>query len=347
MSNEQRARREEQGGSTRRPVVGITMGDPGGIGAEVIVAAYPDLVEHARIVVIGDSEVLTTAVESRETDVEIRPIASAAAASADPEAIALLDLDNVSELVHGEVREEYGRASLEYVERAIELAQEGAIDAIATAPINKGATRLAGAEHAGHTGLLAERTGVSEYSMMLIEGPLRVTHVSTHVPLREAIDRVTTDRVASTIDVTDGALRDLGLENPTVAVAGLNPHAGEDGLLGSEDAGEIAPAVENARKGGIDVEGPISPDTVYVRAAGGEFDCVVSMYHDQGHIPIKTLGFGEGGTVSGVNVTIGLPIIRTSVDHGTAFDIAGEGVASPRSMIDAVRVAAQATRSRS
>jgi 4-hydroxythreonine-4-phosphate dehydrogenase len=323
------------------------MGDPGGIGAEVIVAAYPDLVEHARIVVIGDSEVLTTAVESRETDVEIRPVASAAAASADPEAIALLDLDNVSELVHGEVREEYGRASLEYVERAIELAQEGAIDAIATAPINKGATRLAGAEHAGHTGLLAERTGVSEYSMMLIEGPLRVTHVSTHVPLREAIDRVTTDRVASTIDVTDGALRDLGLENPTVAVAGLNPHAGEDGLLGSEDAGEIAPAVENARKGGIDVEGPISPDTVYVRAAGGEFDCVVSMYHDQGHIPIKTLGFGEGGTVSGVNVTIGLPIIRTSVDHGTAFDIAGEGVASPRSMIDAVRVAAQATRSRS
>ncbi|PSP43202.1 4-hydroxythreonine-4-phosphate dehydrogenase PdxA [Halobacteriales archaeon QH_6_64_20] len=323
------------------------MGDPGGIGAEVIVAAYPDLVEHARIVVIGDSEVLTTAVESRETDVEIRPVASAAAASADPEAIALLDLDNVSELVHGEVREEYGRASLEYVERAIELAQEGAIDAIATAPINKGATRLAGAEHAGHTGLLAERTGVSEYSMMLIEGPLRVTHVSTHVPLREAIDRVTTDRVASTIDVTDGALRDLGLENPTVAVAGLNPHAGEDGLLGSEDAGEIAPAVENARKGGIDVEGPISPDTVYVRAAGGEFDCVVSMYHDQGHIPIKTLGFGEDGTVSGVNVTIGLPIIRTSVDHGTAFDIAGEGVASPRSMIDAVRVAAQATRSRS
>ena len=323
------------------------MGDPGGIGAEVIVAAYPDLVEHARIVVIGDSEVLTTAVESRETDVEIRPVASAAAASADPETIALLDLDNVSELVHGEVREEYGRASLEYVERAIELAQEGAIDAIATAPINKGATRLAGAEHAGHTGLLAERTGVSEYSMMLIEGPLRVTHVSMHVPLREAIDRVTTDRVASTIDVTDGALRDLGLENPTVAVAGLNPHAGEDGLLGSEDAGEIAPAVENARKGGIDVEGPISPDTVYVRAAGGEFDCVVSMYHDQGHIPIKTLGFGEGGTVSGVNVTIGLPIIRTSVDHGTAFDIAGEGVASPRSMIDAVRVAAQATRSRS
>ena len=323
------------------------MGDPGGIGAEVIVAAYPDLVEHARIVVIGDSEVLTTAVESRETDVEIRPVASAAAASADPEAIALLDLDNVSELVHGEVREEYGRASLEYVERAIELAQEGAIDAIATAPINKGATRLAGAEHAGHTGLLAERTGVSEYSMMLIEGPLRVTHVSTHVPLREAIDRVTTDRVASTIDVTDGALRDLGLENPTVAVAGLNPHAGEDGLLGSEDAGEIAPAVENARKGGIDVEGPISPDTVYVRAAGSEFDCVVSMYHDQGHIPIKTLGFGEGGTVSGVNVTIGLPIIRTSVDHGTAFDIAGEGVASPRSMIDAIRVAAQATRSRS
>jgi 4-hydroxythreonine-4-phosphate dehydrogenase len=327
-----------------KPIVGVTAGDPGGIGAEVIVAAYPELVEFARIVVIGDAEILQAAAEVGEVNAEIRPVGSAAEATDDPGAIAVLDLDNTSEIVYGEVREDYGRASLEYVERAIELALGNEIDSITTAPINKGATRLAGAEHAGHTGLLAERTEVSEYSMMLIEGPLRVTHVSTHVPLREAIDLVRSDRVASIIEVTDEALGDLGIENPRIAVAGLNPHAGEDGLMGSEDAVEIGPAIEEAREKGIDAEGPIPPDTVYVRAASGEFDCVVSMYHDQGHIPIKTLGFGEDGAVSGVNMTIGLPIIRTSVDHGTAFDIAGEGVASPASMIDAVRVASEAAR---
>jgi 4-hydroxythreonine-4-phosphate dehydrogenase len=327
-----------------KPIVGVTAGDPGGIGAEVIVAAYPELVEFARIVVIGDAEILQAAAEVGEVNAEIRPVGSAAEATDDPGAIAVLDLDNTSEIVYGEVREDYGRASLEYVERAIELALGNEIDAITTAPINKGATRLAGAEHAGHTGLLAERTEVSEYSMMLIEGPLRVTHVSTHVPLREAIDLVRSDRVASIIEVTDEALGDLGIENPRIAVAGLNPHAGEDGLMGSEDAVEIGPAIGEAREKGIDAEGPIPPDTVYVRAASGEFDCVVSMYHDQGHIPIKTLGFGEDGAVSGVNMTIGLPIIRTSVDHGTAFDIAGEGVASPASMIDAVRVASEAAR---
>jgi 4-hydroxythreonine-4-phosphate dehydrogenase len=327
-----------------KPIVGVTAGDPGGIGAEVIVAAYPELVEFARIVVIGDAEILQAAAGVGEVNAEIRPVGSAAEATDDPGAIAVLDLDNTSEIVYGEVREDYGRSSLEYVERAIELALGNEIDSITTAPINKGATRLAGAEHAGHTGLLAERTEVSEYSMMLIEGPLRVTHVSTHVPLREAIDLVRSDRVASIIEVTDEALGDLGIENPRIAVAGLNPHAGEDGLMGSEDAVEIGPAIEEAREKGIDAEGPIPPDTVYVRAASGEFDCVVSMYHDQGHIPIKTLGFGEDGAVSGVNMTIGLPIIRTSVDHGTAFDIAGEGVASPASMIDAVRVASEAAR---
>jgi len=342
-----------QGGETARtdggrekPIAGVTMGDPGGIGAEVIVAAYPELVEHARVVAIGDTNVLEAAVEMRDAAVEIRPVDGALEATDDAGTLTVLDCDNVSELVYGEVREEYGKASLEYIERAIELAVENEIDAITTAPINKSATQLAGAEHAGHTGLLADRTGVSEYSMMLIEGPLRVTHVSTHVPLREAIDLVRSERVASMISVTDEALRDLGVDEPTIAVAGLNPHAGEDGLLGTEDDAEVAPAVERARDEGIDAVGPIAPDTVYVRAASGEFDCVLSMYHDQGHIPIKTLGFGEGGTVSGVNMTVGLPIIRTSVDHGTAFDIAGEGVASPRSLVDAVRVAAEAARRR-
>jgi 4-hydroxythreonine-4-phosphate dehydrogenase len=324
-----------------KPVVAITMGDPAGVGSEVVVKAFEAAREHARPVVIGDASVVADAVRVCGSDLSVEAVDSVEAALAVVDAIPVLDLANVDDLEYGVVREEYGRASLAYVETAIDLAIEGTVDAIATAPINKQATRLAGAEHAGHTGLLAARTGTEEYSMMLIEEPLRVTHVSTHVPLREACDLVTTESVGSTIDVTHGALRDLGIEEPSIAVAGLNPHASDGGLMGEEDDAEIRPAVGAARERGIDAHGPESPDTVYVRAAGGEFDCVVSMYHDQGHIPIKMLGFGSDGAVSGVNVTVGLPIVRTSVDHGTAFDIAGRGIASETSMVDAVRIAAR------
>jgi 4-hydroxythreonine-4-phosphate dehydrogenase len=198
---------------------------------------------------------------------------------------------------------------------------------------------MAGSEYAGHTGMLADYTNTEEYSMMLVEDGLRVTHVSTHIPLRDACSLLIED-VESTIRVTNEALCQLGFDKPTIAVAGLNPHASDGGLLGDEEAETIEPAVERMAENGIDVTGPYPPDTVYVRAAAGEFDCVVSMYHDQGHIPIKMLGFSGGNdAVSGVNVTIGLPIIRTSVDHGTAFDIASEGVASEQSMLDAVAVA--------
>jgi len=324
-----------------KPVVAITMGDPAGVGSEVVVKGFEAAREHARPVVVGDASVVADAVRVCGSDLSVEAVDSVEAALAVVDAIPVLDLANVDDLEYGVVREEYGRASLAYVETAIDLAIEGTVDAIATAPINKQATRLAGAEHAGHTGLLAARTGTEEYSMMLIEEPLRVTHVSTHVPLREACDLVTTGSVGSTIDVTHGALRDLGIEEPTIAVAGLNPHASDGGLMGEEDDAEIRPAVGAARERGIDAHGPESPDTVYVRAAGGEFDCVVSMYHDQGHIPIKMLGFGSDGAVSGVNVTVGLPIVRTSVDHGTAFDIAGRGIASETSMVDAVRIAAR------
>lgn len=329
---------------TERPTVGVTMGDPAGIGAEVIVKAYPELREAAVPVVVGDAGAMRTAVDVCGVEATVRPIDDVAEARAEPaaDAIAVLDLDNVSEVAYGELREEYGAASLEYVERAIELARSGEIDAIVTAPINKQATRAAGSEHAGHTGLLADRTDATDYSMMLVEDDLRVTHVSTHVPLAEACELVTEERVLSTIDVTHSALCDLGVDEPEIAVAGLNPHASDGGLLGSTDGEEIEPAVERARDRGIDAVGPESPDTVYVRAARGEFDCVVSMYHDQGHVPIKMLGFSEGGAVSGVNVTIGLPIVRTSVDHGTAFDIAGKGIASPASLVDAVAVAVRA-----
>jgi 4-hydroxythreonine-4-phosphate dehydrogenase len=319
------------------------MGDPAGIGPEVIAKAYPKLRQTSRPIVIGDASVITDAIEVVESYLGVESVGSVTDATFSAEAIPVLDADNVDELVRGEVREEYGAASLEYVEQAIELAKAGDIDAITTAPINKQATKLAGSTYAGHTGMLADYTDTENYTMMLVEDELRVTHVSTHVSLREACDLVTTENVLETIRLTAQALRDLGIDSPSVGVAGLNPHASDGGLLGDEDAAEIEPAVEQARADGIDATGPESPDTVYVRAASGEFDCVVSMYHDQGHIPIKMLGFAGGSAVSGVNVTIGLPIIRTSVDHGTAFDIAGEGLASEQSLLDAVDVAVEMT----
>ncbi|WP_236045069.1 4-hydroxythreonine-4-phosphate dehydrogenase PdxA [Haloarcula nitratireducens] len=323
-----------------KPIVGITMGDPGGVGAEVIVKAYERLRGNSRPIVIGDASVITDAIEVCDVSLSVEAVDSVADATFEQERVPVLDLDAIDELVYGEVREGYGSASLMYIERAIELATDGDIDAITTAPINKQATKLAGSEYAGHTGMLADYTDTKNYSMMLVEDELRVTHVSTHVSLRKACDLVTTENVLETIRLTNTALRDLGVESPSVGVAGLNPHASDGGLLGDDDDAEIKPAVEQAREEGIDATGPESPDTVYVRAARGEFDCVVSMYHDQGHIPIKMLGFAGGSAVSGVNVTIGLPIIRTSVDHGTAFDIAGQGVASEQSLIDAVNVAA-------
>ena len=322
-----------------RPILAVTMGDPAGVGPEVIAKAVPAVHERARAVVVGDADVMAAAVEVCGMDLSVDRIMDVSAARFAPGTVPVLDSDNVDTLVRGEVREAYGAASLAYVERAIELAQAGDVDAIVTAPINKQATALAGSDYAGHTGMLADYTDTESYAMMLVEGDLRVTHVSTHVPLRAACDLVTTESVLETVRLTDEALRDLGVDAPSVAVAGLNPHAGDGGLLGDEDRKAVEPAVERARAAGIDAEGPESPDTVYVRAARGEFDCVISMYHDQGHIPVKMLGFAGGDAVSGVNVTIGLPIVRTSVDHGTAFDIAGEGVASERSMVEAVDVA--------
>ena len=329
-----------------QPIIGVTMGDPAGIGPEVIVKAYHQLLGSGRPIVIGDGDVLVEAIGVCDSDLAVDRVEGVNETQFDPDTIPVLDLDNVGALVRGEVREEYGAASLEYIERAIELAQAGEIDGITTTPINKQATKMAGSTYAGHTGMLADRTDTTEYAMMLIESDLRVTHVSTHVSLPEACKQVTISNVHSTIQLTVKALSDLGIESPTIGVAGLNPHASDGGLLGDTEAAEIEPAVERACEEGIDAVGPESPDTVYVRAAQGEFDCVVSMYHDQGHIPIKMLGFSREEAVSGVNVTTGLPIIRTSVDHGTAFDIAGTGIASERSLLDAFGIAIDMARSR-
>jgi 4-hydroxythreonine-4-phosphate dehydrogenase len=264
-------------------------------------------------------------------------------------AVDVLDLANLplAELRHKQVTAAQGRAAYEYVAKAVELALAGEVDATVTGPINKAAINAAGIHFAGHTEIYAHLTGTRDYSMMLAEGSFRVAHVSTHVSLREACDRVKKERVLKVIRLADEALRQLGIERPRIGVAGLNPHCGEGGLFGEEDDREIAPAVQAARAEGIDAEGPLPADTIFSKMRGGMFDLVVVNYHDQGHIPTKLVGFqyddrtGAWGALAGVNVTLGLPIIRTSVDHGTAFGKAGEGRANPQSMIEAVRLAAR------
>jgi 4-hydroxythreonine-4-phosphate dehydrogenase len=233
----------------------------------------------------------------------------------------------------------------------IELAQRGAIAATVTAPIHKEALVAAGHKFPGHTEIFAHFTGTSDFTMMLAAGPLRVVHVSTHVSLRQACDAVTRERVLKVIELAHDACRRLGIERPTVGVAGLNPHASDGGLFGDEERLHIIPACEAARATGIDVEGPQPPDTFFAKAVGGAYDICVAMYHDQGHIPVKCQGFKYDAksrawtSVNGINVSLGLPIIRTSVDHGTAFDQAGKGTASDASLLDAIEYAARLSRS--
>jgi 4-hydroxythreonine-4-phosphate dehydrogenase len=227
-----------------------------------------------------------------------------------------------------------GDAAVKFVKRATELAVTEQVDGIVTAPLNKEAINLAGYRYAGHTELLADLTGTRSYRMMLVVGGLRAVHVTAHVALREVFSLLSVERIVETVALSQQAMRSLGVDVPRIAIAGLNPHSGEGGLFGDEEIRIIGPAVERGRALGWDVTGPIPPDTLFYRAARGEFDCVVVMYHDQGHIPLKMAGFDAG-----VNVTLGLPIVRTSPDHGTAFDIAGKGVARPESMIEAIRLA--------
>jgi 4-hydroxythreonine-4-phosphate dehydrogenase len=328
-------------GAGERPLLAITSGDPAGIGPEVTLKALADaaVYDWCRPIVIGDMRILARA--ARVLGLEqscLRVVPAVEQAKFEPGGVDVLDLHNADPAAcpWGQVTPAAGRAAVEYVLRGVDLAVAGAVEGIVTAPLNKEAMQRAGFHWAGHTELLAERTGSGRVTMMLTNRDMRVLHVSTHVSLREAIDRVTTARVVEVIGLAQQGIRDLGITRPRIAVAGLNPHAGEGGLFGREEIEIITPAVEQARAAGLDVTGPLPPDTIFWRARNGEFDGVVAMYHDQGHIPMKLLGFDEG-----VNVSIGLPIIRTSVDHGTAFDIAGRGVAGHASMVEALRVAAQ------
>lgn len=329
-----------------RPVVGVTIGDPGGVGSELVVAAHPDLQEDVRLIAIGDAAVLRRAASELESDLGIRPVESVAEALFEPGTLDVLDVGALdvpaAAIQYGVVREDYGAATFAYVERAVELAVEGAVDALTLGPKHSQATALADTPYRDQAGLIADRTGTGpdQYTSLLVVGDLRVSHVSMHVPLREAIDLVTPNRVLQTIRLTSEGLCGLLEGTPRVAVAGLNPHAGDGGELGNEDEELIAPAVEAARDAGIDVVGPESPDTVFARAAGGAFDGVVAMYHDQGHIPIKVLGFEDA--LSQTSLFVGFPIVVTVVPHGPAFDIAGEGIASERSLVNSVRLAAAA-----
>ena len=323
-----------------RPIVVITMGDAAGVGPEIVAKALAneEVYRLCRPLVIGDAKVLARARDMLKASLALQPIGEVADACFERGTMDVLDLTNVelARLEVGKVSAMAGKAAVEYVVKAVELALAGEVEAIVTAPINKEAINLAGYDYIGHTEILADLTKTQQCTTMLVAGPLRVTHVTRHVPLRQVADLITRDRVLETILVTAEGLRQFGIEHPRLGVAALNPHGGEGGLLGREEIEEIAPAVEEARRLGIDAQGPYPADSIFFRAIAGEFDAVVAMYHDQGHIPVKVYDF-EGS----VTVTLGLPIVRTSVDHGTAFDIAWKGLASPRSLIKAIKLAAQ------
>ncbi len=325
-----------------KPIIGLTMGDAAGVGPEIIVMALLDkrVRDICRPVVIGDTGMIRQALQIINGRAALRKITEIGEARFKEDVIEVIDLDNLDSALikRGEVSPLAGKAAFEYVQRAVSMALKKDIEAIITAPLNKEALNKSGYHYPGHTEILAELCGVEQICMMLVVGNLRVAHVSWHLSLREACNFLSKERILTTLKLGLEAVERMGIEAPRVAVAGLNPHAGENGLLGEEEIIHIIPAVKEARCQGMDILGPIPPDTLFYRAKKEEFDLIIAMYHDQGHIPLKLLGFFEG-----VNTTLGLPIIRTSVAHGTAFDKAGKGTASPESMIKAVELAVQLT----
>jgi 4-phospho-D-threonate 3-dehydrogenase / 4-phospho-D-erythronate 3-dehydrogenase len=323
-----------------RPIVAVTMGDATGVGPEVIVKALRarEIYEWSRPLVVGDAARLREAARRAGAEIEVRSVARAGEARFRSGEVDCLDLHNVPEdLAFGRLSAAAGQAAYEFVARAVELARAGEVAALCTAPLNKEALRAAGHAYPGHTELLAELSGTPEVSMMLVAPRLRVIHVTAHIGLVDAVERIEPGLVERTILRGHEALARGGIPRPRIAVCGINPHAGEHGLFGrGEEESKIVPAVEAARAKGVSAEGPLPADTAFFRAARGDFDLVVAMYHDQGHGPVKVLGLDVG-----VNVTVGLPFVRTSVDHGTAFDIAGSGRADERSMVEALRQAAE------
>ena len=331
-----------------RKRIAITMGDPAGIGPEVVVKALAEksVYEKCIPVVIGDYEALQDAIRFSSLDLALKEIPDFEEAVGRFGEIEYVNLNYLKPngWQYKENSAICGEASFQYVIRGIQLALEGKAAAVITAPISKESINLAGHHYSGHTEIFAEYTGTKDYAMLLASGNLRVIHVTTHCALIEACRLIRKERVLKVIKLADRACRMLGIEKPKIGVAGLNPHCSENGLFGTEEASEIVPAIQQARSEGIDVQGPESPDTVFVKCKAGIYDIVVAMYHDQGHIPLKLNSFQwdqaeeRFSSVRGINSTIGLPIIRVSVDHGTAFGKAGEGRANADSMIEAIEV---------
>lgn len=324
---------------SKKPIIGITMGDAAGVGPEIIIKSLQNkkVYEASHPIVIGDFKMLERAASVLNSDLAIKRIdKNADFTSVEFGEVACYDLNLIpADLPYGKVSSEAGYAAFEYLRTTIELANEGRIDAICTAPLNKEALHKGGHVYPGHTEILAELTGTKHFSMMLSSPKLKVIHVTTHVGLMDAIERIEPDRVYRVIKLAHETLTNSGVKQPKIGVCGINPHAGENGLFGyGEEEEKIVPAINQAQDKGINVEGPLPADTLFFRAQRGDFDIVVAMYHDQGHGPIKVLGLEAG-----VNITVGLPIIRTSVDHGTAFDIAGKGIADERSMLEALKQA--------
>ena len=321
-----------------KPIIAITLGDPCGIGPEVVAKTLgrPQAYRGCRPLIIGSAPVMEQAIRLLDAPLQVRSVGSPQAAQGTPGTLEVLDPCNLDTqaITMGTVSATAGKAAVEWVLQAGELAQRGEIQAMATAPINKEAASLAGYQDIGHMELLQSLTRAAQCATMLMSGRLRVVHLTTHKSLRLACDFVTRDNVLSKLRLTHATFQAWGMSQPRISVAALNPHASDGGLLGTEEQESIAPAVTLAREEGIDASGPIPADTVFHQAIAGRYDVVLAMYHDQGHIPVKVHGFERS-----ISITLGLPFVRTSVDHGTAFDIAGKGTANAESMEEALRVA--------
>jgi 4-phospho-D-threonate 3-dehydrogenase / 4-phospho-D-erythronate 3-dehydrogenase len=326
--------------STYIPVIGITMGDAAGVGPEVVAKSltHANVYAQCRPVVIGDARRLEQAIAICGLTLAVRRVNDPSEARYEQGTIDVIDLNLIpDDLPFGELSALAGDAAYQYIARAVELAQSKQIDAICTAPLNKEALHAGGHKYPGHTEMLAHLTGVDEVSMMLVAPQLRVIHVTTHIGIIDAIRKIEPGLVQRTIERGNATLIKAGIAKPRIGVCGINPHAGENGLFGyGEEEEKIIPAVKLLQERGLDVTGPLPADTLFYRAGRGDFDLVVAMYHDQGHGPVKVLGLEAG-----VNVTVGLEVIRTSVDHGTAFDIAGKGIADEGSMLEALRQGAE------
>lgn len=338
---------------TYKPILAITMGDPAGIGPEIAVKTFAnkDVHKQCQPLLVGSFAVMQKVIQALGSKLELRKIESVNQANFSTGTINIINVDDENSVIEkGVVSAKAGDIAFKSVVTAIELAKAKEVDGTVTGPIHKESINLAGHHFSGHTEIYAHYTNTPKFAMLLVDEGFSVIHVTTHVSLRQACDLIKKPRVLDVIRLIDNGLKDLGIEKPRIGVAGLNPHSGDGGLFGTEEIEEIGPAVEEAAKEGMEVKGPVPPDTLFALAKGGKFDGCVAMYHDQGHIPFKLLGFDwdqekqSMKSVKGVNITLGLPIIRTSVDHGTAFEIAGKGIASPDALMHAIEYAVKLTK---